>query len=78
MRQQQNCHNHMVSVSGAKPIALFSLQKTAKQLVHRVIQLMQLDVSSALSRRRRLSGKSTIGRISLCVLRDGRFAASSG
>jgi alpha-galactosidase/6-phospho-beta-glucosidase family protein len=68
----------MVSVSGAKPIALFSLQKTAKQLVHRVIQLMQLDVSSALSRRRRLSGKSTIGRISLCVLRDGRFAASSG
>ena len=30
IRQQQNYYNHMVPVSGTKPIALFSLRKTAK------------------------------------------------
>ena len=35
----------------------FRCKKQQKQLVHRVIQLMQLDVPSALSRRRRRSGK---------------------
>jgi hypothetical protein len=36
----------------------FRCKQQQKQLVHRFIQLMQLDVPSALSRRRRLSGKS--------------------
>src|SRR3984893_13712663 len=35
----------------------FRCKKQRKQLVLRVIQLMQLDVPSACSRRRRLSGK---------------------
>src|ERR1700758_3073461 len=64
----------MASISGAKPIALFSLQKTAKTAG---AQSHSVDAARRFLRafrRRRLSGKSTIGQISLCVLRDGRLA----